>query len=202
MRWISWRWLLGATAPVLLLGLASCGGADGPALSTGGLDFAGLPVRPGQVVGFSVPVENLSGAPVTLQRVALLPVPGYPAPRLVHTGVLTGHRDWITAARGWPIAPSRPLRGYQLQPWAWRKAHHLGPLPDLIAYGVTATRPGVYDAAGLIITYRAGGTQYQQKIYYGTAACVAAHPNSKPGSWCDNASSSARQAVERLANGQ
>jgi hypothetical protein len=199
MRRILRRWLLGATAPALLLALASCEGGGGPTLSTGGLAFAGFALRPGQVAGYSVPVENLGGSPVTLERVALLPVPGYPAPRLVHYAVLTGHRELITYALGWPIGPSRPLHGYQLQPWAWRKAHHLGPLPDLIAYAVTATRLGVYDAAGLIITYRAGGTQYQQKIYFGTAACVTPHPDSKPGSWCDNASSSARQAVRRLA---
>jgi hypothetical protein len=151
------------------------------------------------VAGYSTPVENLGQSPVTLEHVALLPVPGYPAPRLVHTAVLISHRGQITA-RGWPIASDRSLRGYQLQPWAWRQAHHLGPLPDLIAYGVVAARPGVYDAAGLIVTYRAGGTQHQQKIYYGTATCVATHPFSKPGSWCYSASGPAMQAVRRLAN--
>jgi hypothetical protein len=132
--------------------------------------------------------------------VALLAVPGYPVPRLVHAAVLVGHGDWITAARGWPIGPGRPLRGYQVQPWAWRKSHHLGPLPDLIAYAVAAAGPGVYDAAGLVVTYRAGGTQYQQAIYYGTAACVTARPVSKPATWCDEASHPAMRAVERLAS--
>ena len=201
MRRTCWRWLLGATAPaILLLGPAGCGGANGPTLSTGGLDAAGIPTHPGQVAGYSVPVENLGGSPVTLERVALLAIPGHPAPRLVHAAVLTGHSDQITAARGWPLAPSRPLPGYLLQPWAWRQAHHLGPLPDLIAYAVIATRPGIYDAAGLIITYRAGGTQYQQKIYYGTADCVTTRrPLSKLGNWCGNASSAALDAVTRLA---
>jgi hypothetical protein len=199
MRRTCWRWLLGATAPtVLLLGLTSCG-ANGPTLSTGGLDGASIPTHPGHLAGYSTPVENLSGSPVTLERVALLAIPGHRTPRLVHAAVLIGHREQITAARGWPIAPSRPLPGYLLQPWAWRQAHHLGPMPDLIAYAVVANRPGIYDAAGLIITYRAGGTQYQQKVYYGATDCVTTRPLSKLGSWCGNAGNATMDAMTRLA---
>jgi hypothetical protein len=119
----------------------------------------------------------------------------------VRAAVLIGHRDQITAARGWPIAPSRPLPGYLLRPWAWLQAHHLGPMPDLIAYAVVADRPGIYDAAGLIVTYRASGTQYQQKVYYVTTDCVTTRrPLTKLGSWCSNAGNAAMDAVTRLAN--
>jgi hypothetical protein len=129
-------------------------------------------------------VENAGPIPVTLESVAVIPLPGYPTPRLVHVGVLPEHNDLLTAAQGWPIwkedSPSStwrllPLRGYTVLPWKIRHSNRqrYGPLPDMIEYGVLGSRLNTdYWVAGLQVTYQLGGLIYSQKLYYGGADCV------------------------------
>jgi hypothetical protein len=116
----------------------------------GGDYVGGIAVPTGQVADFPVTVENTGSAPVTLQSVRLIPLPGFRLPRLVHVGVLAEHKELLSAARGWPIRESgsppsewalRPLRGYVVLPWGLRQSRHLGPLQDMIEYGVQAATP-------------------------------------------------------------
>ena len=149
----------------------------------GGTGYAGISVNPGQVADFSVTVRNSGSSAVTLERAALLPVPGLRAPRLVHVAVLVEHAELITSARGWPIPRgsdptsgywlTHPLRGYVVLPWQTRRSRHLGPLPDMIVYGVSGPLPDRdYASAGLLVTYRIGSATYSQRLYNGGDACV------------------------------
>jgi hypothetical protein len=146
----------------------------------------GIVIRPGQVADFPVVVENTGPAPVTLMKARLIPLPGSREPRLVHVGVLREHYDLLTAARGWPIAKDQaldsqsapswamePLHGYVVLPWSTRKRRRLGPLPDMIEYGVLGSRADTeYAVAGLRVTYRLNGKSYTQDLYAGGEDCI------------------------------
>lgn len=95
---------------------------------------------------------------------------------------MTAHRALITSSVGWPVWkgespdstwPLRPLRGYVVLPWAIRKQRHLGPMPDMIEYGVLGRRTDTdYWAAGLRITHLLNGVSYVQTLYEGGRDCV------------------------------
>jgi hypothetical protein len=159
--------------------------------SAGGTYQGGIGSLPGQVADFPVTVQNNGSVPVTLESATLLPEPGFRAPRLVHLGVLVEHVELLASAMGWPplkeLSASsgrwvlRPLRGYVVLPWSVRQRRHLGPMPDMIEYGVVGTRPNTdYVAAGLEITYRMGGNTYTQKLYAGGDDCVGIFDINKP----------------------
>ena len=192
---------------MLVVSYLRSGPAD--ALSNGGgLTYGTLGAPPGTVVDFPVTVENQGSAPVTLLGASLIPVPGSPTPRLIHLGVLAEHVNLLSSGRGWPVWKGssaaaghwlvRPLRGYLVLPWSERQRRHLGPLPDMIEYGVAGTRLGAdYWAAGLAVTYRAGGHTYTQKLYAGGGDCVErAQEFSRH---CAAADARANRALEKLA---
>jgi hypothetical protein len=160
--------------------------------SSGGASFwGGNTTTPGQVVDFPVEVENPGAQAAVLLSATLIPVPGFPTPRLVHLAVLDEHRERVTSAVGWPpsdtkcsvgptgrctgkgttkVFPSRPLRGFVVLP---HDRHGPGPLPDMIEYGVVGSRPGQYGTAGLALRYRIGSADYVVNLYAGGLDCVA-----------------------------
>jgi hypothetical protein len=158
---------------VIVLG----GGGDPSVLTNGSppgdASAGGIVTRPGQVADF----------PITVESARLVPLPGYATPRLVHLGVLAEHDDLLTSARGWPIPKGstasagyytmRPLHGSVVLPWQERRRRHLGPMPDMVEFGVLGTGSGRYfAAAGLDLTYRLGGNTYTQRLYAGAEDCV------------------------------
>lgn len=205
-----------AAGAALYLALRDGGGV----LSNGGgLFYGGIGATPGSVADFPLPVENSGSSPVILESAALIPVPGFPAPRLVHLGVLAEHFDLLTSDYGWPpwkgSSPSggswtvHPLRGYIVQPWAARQRRHMGPMPGMIEYGVTGTRPRTdYWAAGLRITYLYRGSRYTQSLYDGGADCAGYVDFSKPAAYgafyrqyCAVIDRRANQEFQKMASG-
>ncbi|HLX47236.1 MAG TPA: hypothetical protein VKS82_02780 [Streptosporangiaceae bacterium] len=175
----------GVLAATVAIALAATQDPGGNVLTNGGgLSYGGIGSPPGLVADFPMQVQNTGSVPVTLESIALVPLPGYPTPRLVHAGVLPEHNDLLTSARGWPIwkgnSPSRtwrllPLRGYTVLPWKTRSSslRRYGPMPDMIEYGVLGSRLNTdYWVAGLRVTYRLGGNIYTQTLYDGGADCV------------------------------
>jgi hypothetical protein len=182
----SWRRAVGLVCAILVLVIAvrACGGGNdgngGFQLNQpGGLVGSGYYTGPGVPADFSGFV-GASSAPVTLLSATLLPIPGFPVPRLVHLGVyqIKKHGD-ITLANYWPpqilfdiagppyVVPVSAFRGYRLS-----AGRH--PLL-LIFYSFVGTRPGVaYFAAGLRITYQVGQAEYSGNWYAFGDSCVAA----------------------------
>lgn len=172
----------------------------------------GYGATPGQIADFPVEVENTGSVPVVLLGARLIPLPGFRTPRLVRLGVLVEHNELETGDNGWPIPkdnPSagylamHPLRGYVVLPWKERQSRHLGPLPDMVEYGVVGTG-GYYADAGLDVTYRIGGSVYTQRLIAGGEDCiVSAHQklsaNSPEVNACEKFDEKADHAVDALA---
>jgi hypothetical protein len=172
------------TVAITLVLVRHAVGGAGVLTNGGGVSYGGTTTPPGLVVDFPLYVENTGSVPVTLESATLVPVPGFPAPRLVHLGVLAEHNNLLSSALGWPVwkamSPSsgtwqlRSFRGYVVLPWATRQRRHLGPMPDMVEYGILGTRVNTdYWAAGLRITYLMGGSTYTQTLYQGGADCIS-----------------------------
>jgi len=146
----------------------------------------------GQVVDFPVMVQNNGAQPAVLLSAVLIPVPGFRTPRLVHLAVLKEHLGIETSAVGWPISvqgcyikqgrclgknevlATRPMKGFVVLPHG---RHGPGPLSDMIEYGVVGTRLGRYGAAGLLVSYRVGGSIQTARLLDGGLVCVATSRN-------------------------
>jgi hypothetical protein len=209
--------LLAAAAAITVVAIQHAAG--GNVLSNGGgLSYGGNVAPPGLIADFPMPVENTGSAPVTLESAALVPLPGYPTPRLIHLGVLVEHQGLLTSAVGWPVwkahSPSstwqlRPLRGYVVLPWKVRDSNRqrYGPLPDMIEYGVLGGKTNTdYWVAGLRITYKLGGNTYTQTLYDGGADCIGTVSFSKLstfkkvyGKYCAAIDIKANEELEKVA---
>jgi hypothetical protein len=194
--------------------------ASGHVLTNGGgLSYGAIATTPRLIADFPMQVENSGSVAVTLESATLIPLPGYPTPRLVHLGVLAEHRSLLTSAVGWPVwkahSPSstwqlRPLRGYTVLPWKVRMSHRRqwGPLPDMIEYGVLGTRVNTdYWVAGLRITYRLSGKTYTQTLYDGGADCLGVFDYKKPATYkalyqkhCAATDARANKELEKIAH--
>lgn len=168
---------------LLLVVLRACGaGASngGFQLQQGGVSGFGNYTGRGVPADFSGFVGR-SSAPVTLLSATLLPIPGFPVPRLVHLGVHVIQRYGdVGEANYWPprlppmhpggppvTVPVTPFHGYRLS-----AGNH--PLM-LIFYSFEGSRPGTaYFAAGLRITYQVGPSEYTGDWYAFGESCVAA----------------------------
>jgi hypothetical protein len=173
------RWLAVATGVVAGL-LAGCG-SSGPLHSLGSaghveIDGGSIPVTPGEVADFTAFVVNTSPSPVVLESASLVPVRGQLAGRLAHVGVSLNY-DFPAAGRGWPPSVrTRPLPGTVARP---------GRQIDII-FGITGAVLGRnYAAAGLKITYRAGGQSYQVVAWSVGVSCVRASILKPWGDSCD-----------------
>lgn len=193
-----------AALAVVLAAVTACSAGNGgrPLTNGGGLSLGEAATEPGQITDFPVMVENTGSNPVTLMSVQLIALPGYPAPKIVRTGVLAEHRELMTSDHGWPIHRMPPLqgtwrttpvRGFVVQPWT--QARKRGPLPDMIEVGVVGSKPGVsYLMAGLLVTYLLGGRTYTQSIFTGGDACVV-----PPGTLANTKSTKSKNALQGCA---
>jgi hypothetical protein len=112
---------------------------------------------------------------VRLVAARLLPVPGYPAPRLVHLGVWHIFHGLTAKGSGWPPhgcggaapcnSPGARFAGYQLHP---------GDSQEVVYFWVMPPQPGNYYVAGLIVTYRVGSHTYEGSLYSAGLMCVRA----------------------------
>jgi hypothetical protein len=214
----AWRRAAALLCAVLALVTAvnACEGNGG----NGGfqLNQSGGAVGAGNYTGPGVPADfsgfvGPSSAPVTLLSATLLPLVGFPVPRLAHLGVymITDHGD-IPQANYWPPRTQPPHRGdppYVLPVSAfsgYRVSPGRHPLL-LIFYSFVGTRPGVnYFAAGLRITYQVGQSKYTGNWYAFGDSCVASNwalVGVTPRSRCNSADSAqakrAFDAYSRLA---
>lgn len=201
-----------AVATVILVGGNTGAGVLTNGSRPGDTYAGGYGATPGQIADFPVEVENTGSVPVVLLGARLIPLPGFRTPRLVRLGVLVEHNELDTGDNGWPIPkdnPSagylamRPLRGYVVLPWKERQRRHLGPMPDMVEYGVVGTG-GYYADAGLDVTYRIGGFVYTQRLIAGGEDCIVpAHQklsaNSPEVNDCERFDEKADNAVDAFA---
>lgn len=176
-------------AAVAIILLAGCSGSmagsvqnAGSVLNAGGPGTADAEIaaNPRQVVDFAMTVVNQGDQAVTLTGITVIPIRGFPMPRLEHAGVLAEHHTLPTAVLGWPIKNVTgpgfykvlPLHGYIILPW--RRRRHLGPLPDMVVVSFVASdHSNIVDAiAGIRVTYTSHSMTYRQSMYSGGEVCV------------------------------
>jgi hypothetical protein len=174
---------LAAVVSVVLELLLGATTGNGPVSNGGGLGYSFLEVAPGQIGDFPVTIVNSGSSPVLLDSASLLPIPGFPLPRLVDLGVMGEHFNLLTD-RGWP--PDGPTASSQAARWSVRpfagfevlsavrlRQLKVGPLPDIVEFGVEGMHPGTdYWAAGLAISYTVSGRSYTARLYEGGGICV------------------------------
>lgn len=182
--------VLSAVAACLFAAVSGC--SDGPAaLVFPGSQTGGIDLSPGQVAVFSAVLATQTPATIVLVSAALIPLPGYATPRLVHLALLhppTG--DMPAATSGWP--PANPPHGtWSLLPFAGAKVTTVtsSESTPIVLYGVSSGSVAgrVLAAGGLEVTYRLGGAQYQATSYGGGEVCVvpdAAHESAKQTAAC------------------
>lgn len=141
----------------------------------------------GQVVSMAMPVSSGHGT-IVLESASLLPLPGYPTPRLVDLGVYRGPVQGPAATSTWPprdtTSGNPPLYAGPLAVSAFTGAR-IGPVPPpapsgdgtadtyFIYFGISGQQSGVnYVTAGLRVVYRIGGTQYETNLYQMGEDCV------------------------------
>lgn len=120
-------------------------GSEAPLLNNGGSGGAafwgGNTTTPDQVVDFPVTVENPGSHAAVLLSATLIPVPGFPTPKLVHLAVLDEHSQLVTSAVGWPVSLTRCSVGPTGRCAGKRtteifRANHFG---DSLCFRMTAT---------------------------------------------------------------
>jgi hypothetical protein len=139
-------------------------------------------VRPGEVAVFSAPLLSYTNLVVTLLSARLIPVPGFPTPRLAHLAMLgSSDNGYPAGTSGWPPRRHFTLNSsvrISLRPFHGDRVDTAIPkkgagLPPTVLYGVVGERPHtVYATAGLELTYRYGGSDYTIPVYQGGAACL------------------------------
>jgi hypothetical protein len=184
----------------LTLVLAASGAGDGgfQLNPSGGLAGFGNFTGPGVPADFSGFVGP-SSVQVTLLSATLLPIPGFPVPRLVHVGVhpVQEFGD-VGEANYWPprLPPLYPGGAPITMPVAAFHGYRLTPGRHsslLIFYSFAGSRPGVdYFAAGLRVTYRVGQTDYTGNWYAYGSSCVTTPWNLtlRPRKHCSSAQAS------------
>lgn len=129
-------------------------------------NLGGGPVLVGQPADYTAFLQNSSRVSVSLDSVVLLPMRGYPSPRLVHAAVESG-REIAFMVAGWPPAGGnyelRPLRGYNVGPGK-RVA---------IMYSVVGLTVGDYVARGVRLTVWHRGGRASVDLLSASLTCVA-----------------------------
>jgi len=173
-----WVAVVAATAAITACSVTGDGRL--PLTNGGGLSIGWREADVGEVSDFPVIVQNTGSVPIILVDVRLIPLPGFPIPRLAKVGVLTEHHTLLTSALGWPIRrlpplsgfwQTVPIQGYVVRPW--NVIHKHDPWPDMIEVGAIGGRPGTsYVFAGLSVTYKLNGHSYTQRLYEAGDDCV------------------------------
>jgi hypothetical protein len=100
-------------AAVIWLNLGS--GAAGLDGAINGGTWAGIPVRPFEIADYTGFLGNNTGQVVTLESASLVPLKGFPAPRLAHVAVEPG-KAFIASGRGWPpVRGAESFTGYRVR---------------------------------------------------------------------------------------
>lgn len=166
---------LSLAAVVLAIGLAACGGSREAALDgrLGSGDLAGNSAYVGEAADYTAFARNTSGKPVELISASLIPLRGFPAPRLTHVAVEAGQGSAL-ADRGWPPEGGaydlRRLRGYIVRPRARVQ----------ILYAVVGDRVANYADKGIRVNVRETGASKTVDVLSGAATCVMVKHESCP----------------------
>jgi hypothetical protein len=150
-----------AVAVLLACGLAACAGtSDGPVIQRGEAAMSGLAVNPGTLGVFSASITASHPRTITLERITLLPLPGFRLPHLAHDGLL-GTADYPARTLTWP-PPGLKVR--QLSGAAVWPAVRDGKPPPQVVYALSASGLGGYATAGMKVDYRFAGRTYSAVI--------------------------------------
>jgi hypothetical protein len=168
--------------------------------------MGGIPVQPGQSAVFSVPLISDAARPMTLVAVRLVPVPGFPNPKLVHVALLGRSGMGPSGTTGWP--PVAPGGAYPLRCLAGTRVDPVVPSryssPPIVLYGVTgAVVKEVYAVAGIQVEYRIGTSTFAEPVYTGGMACVVrfaspSGPSLAQEDWCEGRYALIEKASSRL----
>lgn len=183
----------GALVPLgvaaLVAALSGCAGTQvtnatsGP-LQAPGLSGAGTTAPPGGVVIFSLSAENATSRPIRLASVHLLPVPGDPLPRLVHSAVLLG-KDQLEDARGWPPTSAGGPGPGGTWPIAAVEGFEVPAHGDVsVAVAVSGQRAGTtLVMGGLVVQFSYRGANYRAELGMVNLVCVVS-PSRYRGASC------------------
>jgi hypothetical protein len=128
---------------------------------------AGVAVVPGQSEDATTYVINSSADPVTLISASLMPVAGFPTATLKHVAVNTT-RHIIGVGTNWP--PGTPVRAFE--------GAQLPHGESTITFAISGQNADVnYATAGLKITYRYQGQEYNVIAWSAVLACVTTAKN-------------------------
>jgi hypothetical protein len=151
-------------AAVIWLNLGS--GAAGLDGAINGGTWAGIPVRPFEIADYTGFLGNNTGQVVTLESASLVPLKGFPAPRLAHVAVEPG-KAFIASGRGWPpVRGAESFTGYRV-----RRGQRVQ-----IAYGVEASKVGEYGDEGIRVTVLVGGDSVTVTVLSVAGTCVIQMP--------------------------
>ena len=145
-----------AAAAILLVGGAvGCSGssASGPAIQPGAASMSGLALNPATLGVFTAYITATDAQPIMLEKITLLPLPGFRLPHLENAALLEGG-TYSARTLTWPPSGAhvRPLAGAVV----WPAARQGGAPPEVI-YALSADGLGAYATAGLRLEYRFGG---------------------------------------------
>jgi hypothetical protein len=139
-------------------------------------DYGSINALPGQSADFSAVVINPGNAQAVFVSAALIPLRGYPVPRLVHLGVVHATPiigSTLVSDDGWPP------NGIKVRPFIGAGLAH-GEIA--VAFGVSGDTLGRdYAVAGLRIRYRVQGHVYDLQAWSAALDCVSPGDNGGPG---------------------
>jgi hypothetical protein len=131
-----------------------------PVFAPGAPSMSGLSAHPGALGVFSAYLAAGRARPITLERIVLLPLPGFRLPQLAHAALLEGG-TYPARTLVWPPpgVRLRPLTGSVVWP-----AARAGKPPPELAYALTADGLGAYATAGIQLDYKIGGKAFTAVI--------------------------------------
>jgi hypothetical protein len=160
-----------------------------------------MAIHPGTLAVFSASIAARHPQRITLEKVSLLPLPGFRLPRLSHAALLADSGDPAGTARTWPpeqLGGKGQVRVKSLTgAVVWPGIQH-GKAPPRMVYEVTAPGLGGYATAGIRLVYKVGG-QTETAFIHNAAIFLWYFPQHLPPA-ADRADGKRYQAADARAN--
>jgi hypothetical protein len=161
---------IAAGAGAVTFALTSSSGSP-LSFAASGVDMSGARVHPGQTESFAAFVTaNPAGVAFQVQKVSLIPLPGFRTPKLVGARFLVGVRAIPLAARSFPPRDTTtgvPYPVHAITGYTVRSGTRPYQPPLVLEYGLSGNDLGGYAVAGIRITYLVNGHSYTASIYNG-----------------------------------
>jgi hypothetical protein len=135
-----------------------------------GVDFSGARTYPGQTESFAEFVTaNPAGVAFQVQKVSLIPLPGFRTPKLVGAMFLVNVRNIPFQARRFPPVTStgQPYPVHTITGYTVKSGIKPYQPPLTLEIGLSGADLGGYAVAGIRITYVVDGRSYTTGIYNG-----------------------------------